>query len=181
MLEAPSPRDFAMARTPGFTLAELLAALAVAALLAALGAPTFAGYLRDLQQAAALNALAHAVHAARSMGAAAGQPVALCGSSDGRDCSGSEDWSAGLLLKSLRTGRVPDLRFTPLARRVGKLRVTANRTVIEFRPLDRFATPATVTVCDDRGSAAAQALIISRTGRLRISNRDPGGRPLACP
>ena len=181
MLEPLQSRESAMARTPGFTLAELLVALAVAALLAALAAPAFAGYLRDLQQAAVLNALAHAVHGARSMGVAAGQPVALCGSSDGQDCSGSDDWSAGLLLKPLRTGRGPDLRFTPLGRRVGKLSVRANRTVIEFRPLDRFATPATVTVCDDRGSAAARALILSRTGRLRVSDRDPSGRPLACP
>jgi type IV fimbrial biogenesis protein FimT len=170
-----------VARMPGFTLAELLVALAVAAILVTLAAPAFAGYLRDLQQAAALNALAHAVHTARAMGASAGQPVGLCGSSDGRDCSGSGDWSAGLLLRSLRTGPAPDSRYTSLGRRTGRLSVRANRAVIEFRPLDRFATPATITVCDDRGSAAARALIISRTGRLRVSNRDPSGRLLSCP
>lgn len=170
-----------MARMPGFTLVELLVALAVAAVLATLAAPAFAGYLRDLQQAAVLNALAHAVHAARAMGAAAGQPVGLCGSRDGLDCSGSDDWSAGLVLRPLGTARVPGSRFTPLGRHTGRLSVTANRPVIEFRPLARFATPATITVCDDRGSASARALIVSRTGRPRVSERDPGGRLLRCP
>lgn len=170
-----------MARMPGFTLAELLVALAIAALLALLGAPGFGTYLRDLRQGATLNALAHGVHAARAMGGAAGQPVRLCGSPDGRGCSAGGDWSAGILVHALGAGPTLRPRFTPLFPGRGGLTVRSNREVIEFRPLEHFATPATVTVCDDRGSVAARALIVSRTGRARLSDRDASGRLLKCP
>jgi hypothetical protein len=39
----------------------------------------------------------------------------------------------------------------------------------------------TVTFCDTRGPAAARAVIISYTGRPRVSDRGPGRRPLVCP
>lgn len=170
-----------MARMPGFTLTELMAGLAVAALLAVLAAPGFGTYLRNARQGAALNALVHAVHAARTVGGARGRPVGLCGSADGHHCTGSGDWSRGVLLRALDDGSPDGSRFTPMGDGRGRLSVRSNREVIEFRPLSRFATPATVTVCDDRGAAAARAVIVSRTGRPRVSDRDPGNRPLRCP
>jgi len=166
---------------PGFTLTELLAALAIAAVLALFAAPGFAGYLRDLRQGATLNLLAHAVHVARAMGGAAGLPVAVCGSAEGLRCAASGDWSAGILVRALGDRPTSPPRYMPFAPARGGLTVRSNRQVIEFRPLEHFATPATVTVCDDRGGAKARALIISRTGRARLSDRDASGRLLRCP
>jgi hypothetical protein len=39
---------------------------------------------------------------------------------------------------------------------------------------------ATFTFCDDRGSPAARAVIISQTGRPRVSDRSAANTPLAC-
>jgi hypothetical protein len=39
---------------------------------------------------------------------------------------------------------------------------------------------ATFTFCDDRGSPAARAVIISQTGRPRVSNRSAANTPLTC-
>ena len=169
-----------MHRPSGFTVVELLVGLAITAILTTLAAPAFTGYLRDCRQAATIHALLHAVHAARAVAGALGRPVRLCGSLDAEDCSGDADWSRGLLVSG--PGSDPSNRkFTPLGDDRSTQSVRANRDLIEFSPLTRFATPATITVCDDRGARAARAVIISRTGRARISDRDPGGRRLVCP
>jgi type IV fimbrial biogenesis protein FimT len=59
--------------------------------------------------------------------------------------------------------------------------VTANRTTLSFRPFGQVAVTATFTFCDDRGPADARAVIVSQTGRPRVSDRNASGRPLDCP
>jgi len=169
-----------MERPSGFTVVELLVGLGIAAVLATLAAPGFTAYLRDCRQAATLNALLHAVHMARALAGTLGRPVRLCGSMDGTECSGSKDWSPGLLASSSGSGST-NRRFTPLGDDRSLQSVRSNRDLVEFSPLTRFATPATITVCDDRGETAARAVILSRTGRARVSDRGPGGRMLVCP
>ena len=173
-----------MRRAKGLTLVEMLVVVALLAVGATLAAPTFGGLLRDTRRAAALTALSHALHAARTAAAASGRSMRVCGTRDGRSCSGDAHWGPGLLQRPaagatgeadalVRVTALPDGRGAPLVR--------ANRPFIDFAPLAPSATTATITVCDDRGPAAARALIVSRTGRLRVSDRSASGEPLACP
>jgi type IV fimbrial biogenesis protein FimT len=143
----------------GFTLVELLVAMALLAILATLAMPGFGEYLRNCRRAATVNAFTHAAHVARQLAAVRGEAVLLCPSADGVGCSGGEDWGRELLLLA----EAPDLSAAQ-----SPLRVLRSAT-------------ATLTICDDRGSRAARAVIISRTGRPRVSDLDAGGRPLACP
>ena len=57
--------------------------------------------------------------------------------------------------------------------------ITANRASFQFRPFFWRSTNGTVTFCDERGVAAARAVIVSYTGRPRVSDRGPG-RALTC-
>lgn len=174
-----------MRHIKGFTLAETLVALAVLAGAAMLTAPGFGQYLRDCRRAATLNALVHAVHSARTVAATHGLRATLCATLNGQSCSRSQDWSDSLLvLPEQLTGS----SATPTPVRVVRLEATrvrqsvrSNRGAIDFEPLSPHATTATVTVCDDRGAHFARAVIVSRTGRPRISERDASGRLLACP
>lgn len=161
----------------GFTLFELLIALALAAILATIGYPGFTAWLLDIRRDATVMSALHAVHAARQFAATRDESVELCGSIDAMHCSGRADWSAGLLvvgpdgtvhrsLPSARSARTPTLR--------------SNRAVINFEPGTSFASPATVTICDRRGSGAARAVIVSRSGRPRVSQRDASNRALQC-
>ena len=59
--------------------------------------------------------------------------------------------------------------------------IVANRSLLAFAPLRPAATTATFTVCDDRGPRAAVAIIVSRSGRPRVTRHDANGDPLACP
>src|SRR5690606_35721876 len=60
-----------------------------------------------------------------------------------------------------------------------KLRISANREIFEFRPFRQRSTNGTVTFCDRRGAAEARAVIVSYTGRPRVSEAGPG-RDLSC-
>ena len=161
----------------GYTLLELVAALALVAILAAIAYPGFAVLLLDSRRDAAVTIAVHAVHAARQFAAARGESMQLCGSRNAQQCSGQGDWSAGLLI--IGSGGAV-LRSLPLSLRKQGQGLISNRPVITFEPGTSFASPATLTICDRRGSAAARAIIVSRSGRPRVSERDAGNRLLQC-
>ncbi len=163
----------------GLSLLELLVALSIMVILAAMAAPSFREYLRNCQRSAVVNAVVHAIHAARTSAASSGTPVVLCGTEDLAHCSGDGDWSTGLI-------RRPDLDAAEAAQVIQfpaamPRRLTSNRAEVRFLPRAAAATTATLVFCDDRGSRAARAIIISRTGRPRVSDRTAGGGLLACP
>ena len=164
----------------GFTLLEMLVALAVLALVGLLATPSLRDYLRDCQRAATVNAIAHAVHTARALAGSTGLSVELCATTDGRDCAGGTLWTGNLLLRTSASEPGP-LRVVPLSLGRSRQSLRSNREVLRFAPLTPSATTATLTVCDDRGPPAAAAVIVSRTGRPRIADRDASGRRLACP
>lgn len=166
----------------GFTLLEMMIVVALLAIAAMLAAPAFGELLRDTRRAATINTLAHALHSARTAAATSGRAIRLCGTRDERSCSGEFSWGPVLLQRPAGGGDDPALiRLVPLPAGSGAQSVHANRAWIEIAPLAPAATTATLTVCDVRGAAAARALIVSRTGRSRISARSASGTPLSCP
>jgi type IV fimbrial biogenesis protein FimT len=161
----------------GFTLIELLVALALAAILATIAYPGFTTWLLDSRRDATVMTALHAVHAARQFAATRDESVELCGTLDAVHCSGRTDWSTGLLvvgadrsvrrsLSSLEAAHGPTLK--------------SNRASIHFEPGTSYASPATITVCDRRGGGEARAVIVSRSGRPRVSERDASNRVLQC-
>jgi len=58
--------------------------------------------------------------------------------------------------------------------------ISANRRLFEFRPFGWRSTNGTITFCDERGQTQARAVIVSYTGRPRVSIEGPGGRELRC-
>jgi len=168
--------------SPGFTLLEMMLVVALLAIGATLTAPAFGELLRDTRRAATLNTLAHALHGARTAAATSGRAVRLCSTRDERSCSGDLRWGPTLLQRPAGDGDDPALlRVVLLPAGRGTPTVHSNRAWIEIAPLAPAATTATLTVCDDRGAAAARALIVSRTGRSRISAQSAAGAPLSCP
>jgi hypothetical protein len=49
--------------------------------------------------------------------------------------------------------------------------VRASRTPLRFWPAALAASPATLTICDERGMAPARAIVISQSGRARFAER----------
>ncbi len=164
-------------RAGGHTLPELLTVLGIAAIVAAAAVPAFSTLLLDSRMNAAVATAMHAVNLARQFSATRSETVRLCGSDDERECSGASDWSGGLLLADdggqFRHG-------LSLAGGNGAPRLRSNRAILSFEAGSGFATPATLTVCDRRGGDAARAVIVSRSGRPRASERDASDRALKC-
>ena len=161
----------------GFTLIELLVALALTVILATVAYPGFSAWLLDSRRDAAVTTALHAVHAARQFAAVRAVSVDLCGTLDATHCSGAPDWSLGLLVVG-EDGTV--FRSLPSAPSLNGPTVVSNRAAIRFEPGTSFASPATVTVCDRRGGRSARAVIVSRSGRPRVSERDASNRVLQC-
>ncbi len=161
----------------GHTLTESLVLLGIVAILASAAVPSFSNLLLDSRMNAAITTAMHAVNLARQFSSTRSETIRLCGSDDAQACSDRPDWSPGLLL--LDDGMLLR-RSLPLAGGQGAPDIRSNRPTVSFEGGSGFATPATLTVCDRRGARAARAVIISRSGRPRVSERDASDRLLTC-
>lgn len=172
-------------RPSGFSLWDLLCAVAVGGVVLGVGVPQLGRFVLGSERMAEVNAFVAAVQLARSESAKRARPVVLCKTADRRRCGGDAlRYDAGWMVFVNADGARPPQRAADepllLARRPrAHARITANRTRFEFRPYRRRSTNGTVTFCDRRGESAARAVIISYTGRPRVADTGPG-RPLSC-
>lgn len=169
----------------GYSLYELLVTLAIAATVIGVGMPGVADLLARHRQHVELNALFHALYAARKQSIAARRVVSLCPSPDGRQCQPGYDWSAGWIqfVNSDRDSppRV-DAGEEVLARHTvdATIRLTANRHGFTSRGTWQRATNGTFVACDRAGRVPPRALVVSFTGRPRAAGNRPDGAPYRC-
>ncbi|HWJ04765.1 MAG TPA: GspH/FimT family pseudopilin [Steroidobacteraceae bacterium] len=176
-----------MDRPYGFGLPEIVIALALCACLATWAVPSYQRWQLESAQRSAVEQLVRAIHLARGEAMKRNAVVSLCPSRNGHWCAptGSawqDGWIAFLNLD----------RDNPAVRDVGEPllqayaswpggSVESNRDTLSLRAFAQNAVTATLTFCDARGATAARAVIVSQTGRPRVSNRTSGGAQLNCP
>lgn len=164
----------------GFSLLDLMLTLLVVAGLLTAGIPGLNWLVLDSRRTADINALVTSIQLARSESAKRAAPVIVCKTTDFRVCGGSSDhYEAGWMV-FVDEGVDPEeavlFSYTPYTK--GTIR--SNRSRYSFRPYYRRSTNGTITFCDRRGESAARAVIVSYTGRPRVSDRGPGNRRLRC-
>ncbi len=158
----------------GFTLVEVLVALAVMAVLLAIAVPAWSNAMSAAHNGAARSALASSVLDAVRRSALTGSEVVMCPDGGAAQCNGSVDWTGGWIVFSDSNGnraRDPDetvvRRGAPLEGGV-RLRSTTGRTRLVFQPNGGNAgSNVTFTLCDGRGVAKASTLVLANDGRLR--------------
>ncbi|MBN8280837.1 MAG: GspH/FimT family pseudopilin [Gammaproteobacteria bacterium] len=174
-----------MPRPAGFTLLELLVVLTLGAGLFALAVPAFRSVVQDARLVAAVNRVVHGVHLARHEALTTGAEVVLCRSRTGRQCSDSGDWNRGFIVFVNRDRDDPP-RLDPgetllqAERGLALGAVTANRRAFVFRPWSRSVN-GTFTFCDERGTVAARAVVVSYTGRPRAIAATSADGASSCP
>ena len=173
-------------RTGGYSLYELLITVGIAALVLSLGVPSLGKMLAEHRLKIEVDAIFHAVHLARKESIVRRREVTLCPSRDGRNCSGGFDWSAGWIVFVNLDRDAPATRDAeePLLRRISvnlHNQVTANRRNFSFRTTALRATNGTFLFCDKARRASLRALIVSYTGRPRVSRIDRNGKTYICP
>jgi len=159
----------------GFTLIELMLALAVAAVLMSVALPT----MRDLQQrqriVSAANELVAHINLARIHAVTRRELAVICPSLDGANCSGSNRWEHGWIVF-----RDPDRNLAP-DRPGDVLRVSsgmpalvidsAGRTRIRYMPSGAASgTNLTIKLCDTSFPEQSRAVIVSNPGGPRVAD-----------
>jgi type IV fimbrial biogenesis protein FimT len=85
-------------RQTGFTLTELMVVVAIVAIMLSIGLPSYRYITNSYRMSAELNSLVGDLMYARAEAIREGQPVALCVSADGLNCSGATTWASGWIV-----------------------------------------------------------------------------------
>jgi type IV fimbrial biogenesis protein FimT len=158
----------------GFTLIEMLVALAIVAVALSLAIPAFSKGPQAARAVSAEGRLLLSLQQALQRAALTGKRAVLCPSADGRECRTSPDWSRGWIAFLDEDGNREHAAAEPLILAEAalpadvRLRSTLGRTRLVFRGNGGNAgSNVSFTLCDGRGAAHARALILANDGCLR--------------
>lgn len=158
----------------GMTLLEAMITLVIIAVLLAVATPGMVNMMRDLRRDTVLSDLVADFSQSRSGAVQRGQRVVICPSIVG-SCAGVGAWHQGWIAFVDSNGDGELDAMDTLLRRRGPadndLTALGSRPRIMYQATG-FAIGYTDTIrfCDDRGSAAARAVVISNNGRVRVVN-----------
>ena len=145
-----------------FTLVEMLAVLAIAAVTLGLGLPALDEAVARHRLRAAASALLDTLGRARSRAVWHGRDVTVCASDDGRVCAPSSDWAHGWVTRDGDRYLVD--RHAPLHARLASTR-RVGRYAIAFAPNGTSrGTNQTVVLCLRGRPATAIAVVIGNAG-----------------
>jgi type IV fimbrial biogenesis protein FimT len=181
--------------SPGVTLVELLVTLSVFAILLALAVPAFRELMLNSQRATQINAMMASLNLARAEAVKRGARTVVC-ISDGAaspDCAANPaGWEQGWIVfvdgnitgASDRTlddaadangngqwDRGEDALLEIHGPLASGTTLRGNNNVIRRITFNRFSgTTGTLRHCDSRGAGGARGIIISNTGRARLTS-----------
>jgi type IV fimbrial biogenesis protein FimT len=168
----------------GFSLIELAIALAMVAILASMATPAVEQLRARFQVAEAARSLLAAFHLARSTAASRGQATSLCPVDAAGTCVGGGLAAGGWRVRIEPTAGVPpppEGLLQALTQLPTGVALYANRASVTFWPQARAGATATFVLCAATSSTRPSAVIVSQTGRPRISDRAADGSALRCP
>lgn len=160
----------------GFTLVEMLTAIAIAAILLAIAVPSYSGSRLNSQLRASSNDLIGSINLARSEAIKRGTTVTVCASSSGDTCGG--DWNEGwIVLGGTDALHNPIVLHSVNALPIGfQLTEFAGTTVLIFQSTGVDATPASFRLCRSNPEAGSQERVVSldATGRAFVTRTSTG-------
>jgi prepilin-type N-terminal cleavage/methylation domain-containing protein len=164
-----------MPRPAGFTLTELLFAMAVLAVVAGMCAPSIEGTLRRGAVRAASLEIAGALAQARAASITGNRRGTFCLAGASGACLEGPAAAAGwqVLVDDAGGPRVVARGNLPRG-----VLLVSNRASVHFWPSASAGSTATLTICDGAGRAPWRQLVVSQTGRVR-SHSAPV--PAGCP
>jgi type IV fimbrial biogenesis protein FimT len=178
----------------GFTIIELMIVLAIAAILAAIAAPSFTATIQDNRLATQVNELQASLGLARSEAIKLNNNVTICPSSDGASCIGN--WQNGWIVfvdpdANGVVANVNDiLRVHGAITGANTITFTQANVIYSGTGFPQANVISTFRVCDVRGPTNARAIIINNTGRPGLARdgidadsivEDGNGNNVVCP
>lgn len=164
----------------GTTLLELMLVLAIAAILLAIGIPSFISIATSSRLASATNSMVASLHLARSEAIKRNSRTVLCASATGISCTGA--WHQGwLVFHDANNNAALDAGEAVILKQPGMpvgFRLTGNFYISSYisyiptgatRTISGVIQVGTLTVCDASLSSPAREIIINGTGRPRTA------------
>lgn len=170
----------------GFTLLELISTISIAAVLATTAIPAFSGLVQRNRITTEINTFVAHLHYARSEAIKRATRVVMCRSADGLSCGRTEGWHKGwITFADTNANRELDAGESMLRVEAGEdngIIITSGqrRRVVYQATGFSPGTNGTYTFCDPDHPEWAKAVILSNTGRPRLSETKPDGSALDC-
>lgn len=180
-------RAHPIGRTRGLTAVELITTVAVAIVLLAVGIPGMRGMLARQEVGVAVMTLMTHLQLARLSAVTSGHRVVMCPTGDGAQCADTSEWANGFMVfEDLDADRARDAD-EPLLRRwqpdrdgVRITTPTGRRKIVYQAEGTAGGTNATFRICPTREHAPGRAVVISNTGRPRVTEIEEDGTPIRC-
>jgi len=171
----------------GFSLIELITTLSIASILLALGIPSFQTLIQNNRMTATINTIVSHLNMARSEAIKRGVRVVLCPSADGVGCKNTIIWDENIIMF---TDNNKSGAFEPKDKLLRHINISSDPILIHSTVGRRKAAydangfsmgmNVTITFCDTTEKIDPKAIIVSNSGRPRISDTKYGGDPLDC-
>jgi type IV fimbrial biogenesis protein FimT len=181
---------FRAGRASGFTLTELMATIAIAAVGASLALPALTGAVADQQRAGAINELVSSLHLARNTAITRNAAVTVCASNNGETCTDS-NWELGwIVFPDADLDRSPDSGELLASGRPGGqilLRSDEFSPHLSYRPAGQLMidrpdqNSGEFVVCDPLRADAARVVVILPAGMPRLTDKRLNGAAPQCP
>jgi type IV fimbrial biogenesis protein FimT len=172
----------------GFTLLEIMSTLAISTITLGVGVPVMGGLIDSNRVAGQVNALRGALALTRSEAIRRNQQVVLCKSVDGQNCTPNAAWEKGWIAfvdANQNRSREADEALVLVH---GELpnghtldyRGFGSHNYVVYRPTGITLMNGTFTLCAPNAPERSRALILIKTGRVRLSTTKSDGSPLGC-
>lgn len=180
-----------MHKQHGFTLVELMVAVAISAIALSMAVPALDGFLSGARQTGAINDFVTSVHRARSTAITDNTRITLCPSSDGANCEDAkwhEGWIAFADVDNDYTVDENEKVVSVASAAVGvTIESSEFASGLLYRPNGRVTsddetagTFGSFTVCDNRGNRRAKVMIVDFSGRPHLSDTNADGSAPNC-
>ena len=182
--------DYVMRTRKGFTLIELMLAIALVAILLTTAVPALDDLTNNSRQTGAINDFVSAMHLARNTAITRNSRVTMCPSAGGANCE-LTGWNNGwIVFGDTNTNGNVDAGETIVTAAAGVAGLTIQSgefpQFLMYRPNGRAMTVAVTgnsgefSVCDNRGAEKGKVILVDLSGRPRLSKYRADGSPPNC-
>ncbi len=171
----------------GFSLIESITVVAVLVITTGIALPSYEYLLSRNRQTTSINQFSTILAQARYHAVNHLSRVVLCPSTNHQDCTGGFEWHSGYIaftdnnMDKQRNAGEKIISVVEKAHGSVSIKTSSGRRKIIFRPSGRSpGSNTTVLFCTNQGSLPGKALILSNSGRARLSKKLANDENIPC-
>ena len=172
----------------GLTLLEILTTMAVGAILFGIAVPGMANLIEQNRLTTHVNNLRASLSLTRSHAVHENTHAVICKSADGLSCIREGKWTQGWIVfadDDRNRRRSEDERLLQVNQAIStntqiEYRAFGSRHYVTYRPSGMTRTNGTFYVCNPKAPKRSKALILRKSGRIRLSDTRADGKPIKC-